>query len=622
MRRISPIIFLVLMEIVFLGMSYFGKLNPHPSGLLSSFYVLCFVLFSCGFAGYWGRAAFRVVVSLAWFIQFVLTVSNWWYFQYFQSYFNYEALQLGADSIASFRAISVFDNKANAVTLTLLSMFFLVCAVRSSSIERVKPRTSILLCCFGLIGAAISGSILSISFDRYRELNIFSLAPSYISPVHAFFVSTSIASESPKTAIGYEEFTEMNRGLAIDRKLKDYNVIVIVLESMRASLIGHYNGGRTVTPNFDKFARENTVATTFYANSNYTVKGETAIFCGIFDHNSKPPISKYADEIKNLTCLPHILEKKGYKSIYFHGNRAEFYSRDKYMKAVGFEELQFFDQARRKSLDMSEIGWGVADEAMYDYMMTKLLNEAERPFFASVTTLSSHYPFDWEWNIEFPNLGVDAQENAMYSNYNKAVYYEDYAFGKFWDAFRQSKLYKNTIVVVTADHGIWSFSDNKALSLVEQNEQFFRMPLMIYSPNLTSPRHINQVSSQIDIPPTVLSLLGINEEESAFIGKDIFVDVEKPWSISMKSGELSVRVNDTICSTSTGECGGVHQECTARNYGEILLHEVSDIQRCIRVERDLLKGGDYSNVEDGRELVGKGLSIIRRHNKHVFGEGE
>lgn len=621
MQRIPAIGWLIMMEATFLVMAYFGNLNPHPSGLLSSFFVLCMSLFIGTFAGLISKLSLVATVILLWLVQYILTVSNWWYFQYFQTYFNYDALKLGTDALESYRAISEFDNKSSALTLALISGFFLFFIIRSYSLEAARRRVSIFFGAVFLVGAIVSGLILSVSFDRYRELNIFSLAPSYVSPIHAFFVSPDLSNESPDVADGYEQFKNLNIGYGKKLDKNNYNVIVIVLESMRASLIGYYNGGLTRTPNFDNFARENLAATQFYANSNYTVKGETAILCGIFDHNSKPPISKYSDKIKNLNCLPHILESEGYRSIYFHGNKAEFYSRDEYMKLVGFDELQFFDQSRRDSEGIPEIGWGVADESMYDYMLSQL-SETDRPFFASVTTLSSHYPFDWQWGLEFPDLGLDSKENDMFANYTKAAYYEDYAFGKFWEAFKRSSLYENTIVVVTADHGIWSFPNKSKLSLIEQNEQFFRVPLMIYHPDMAEPSVIAQVGSQIDIPPTILRMLGLDVGDDYFIGKDMLSFVDEPWMISMKSGEVMVRLKNIMCSTSSGECGGVHQECTAKNYGEILLDKVSDVKRCVKIDGDLLKNGNYSTVDDSRGLVGKALYIIRRQNRHVFGEGE
>ena len=57
-----------------------------------------------------------------------------------------------------------------------------------------------------------------------------------------------------------------------------YNVISIVLESVRASQVGVYGSVDDLTPNLDRIARENSYSKNFYANSNLTIKSETSIF--------------------------------------------------------------------------------------------------------------------------------------------------------------------------------------------------------------------------------------------------------------------------------------------------------------------------------------------------------
>src|SRR5690606_20431034 len=138
---------------------------------------------------------------------------------------------------------------------------------------------------------------------------------------------------------------------------KDYNIIVIALESVRASLLGYYGAPYGVSPHLDAFAREHMVANQFYANSNFTAKAETSIWCSIFDHNVKPPLSRFAGEIAQLNCLPQILQEQGYRTVFFHGNKAGFYGRDQFLPKVGFAEMEFFDAQRAADEGLSVVGW-------------------------------------------------------------------------------------------------------------------------------------------------------------------------------------------------------------------------------------------------------------------------
>ena len=45
---------------------------------------------------------------------------------------------------------------------------------------------------------------------------------------------------------------------------------------------------------------------------------------------------------------------------------------------------------------------------------------------------------------------------------------------------------------------------------------------------------IDQVASQVDLPVTLMDLLGIDFPREAFIGKNLFDEVETPWAVMMK----------------------------------------------------------------------------------------
>ncbi len=614
------------MVLLFAFTSYFGRLNPHPSGMLSAVFIASLSLSIVLISSWFSRWIYASTVIGVWLVHVILSAGNWWYFQYFQTYFNYQSLSLIDDSLDSFRAISEFSLLSD---LLWISGIGLVLAIISICVHS-KPLTPIVkvravLIAFPLVITLVAAITLTVSFDRYRQLSVFTLSPSYVSPVHAFFVRESLPKALEKGQVAAElEFKSLNRktiSSGLDaRPSEKLNVIVITLESIRASLMRPYPEVGDVTPHLNQFANENIKATQFYANTNFTVKGETAIWCGIFDYSSKPPYSKFADEIKNLECLPEILAREGYKTLYFHGNKSQFYNRDQYLPKIGFQQLEFFDAERRKEANLPEIGWGVSDEAMYGLMLDKLSGESE-PFFAHITTLSSHYPFKWEWGLPSPDYLSAAGGVELFSNYLTAAHYEDYAFSKFWDAFRHSALASNTIVLVTSDHGIWAFDrDSEKADILIKNEQFFRMPLAIYHPYIDKPIEITQVGSQIDIPPTLLSMLGLTKYSSNFVGKDLLTAVEKPWAIMMKSGEVSVRVGNMLCSMASGSCGGAHQECMAKSYGEIYLGSVGELQKCYLLDGDPLHGGGYRQTIVSEDWLSKGLSLISLHNNRVFSE--
>nr|WP_246386851.1 LTA synthase family protein [Litorivivens lipolytica] len=627
-------LYAILAFSVIAGFSYFGALNPHPSGLLSSLHILFGSLILLLLASFISFKVYATVLISLCIFSLSLTVSNWWYFQYFQTYFNYEVLALAFESLDSFRSFSTFESKTSAVTLALASFLLALLSVFNYKKIEFPSKSANIGVVFLLFAFVTSGAILSKSFNHYRQLSMFTLAPSYVSPIHAFFVSSQ--STSPRGTEGQSKaellFESLNRVSIDDGDFEadkpttrnNFNVVVIAIESMRASLLGMYGTLPSVTPALDKFGEQNISVRNFYANTNFTVKGETAIWCGIFDQSVKPPYSKFSSEIKNLRCLPEILAENGYDTLYFHGNSGRFYSRNEYLPIVGFDTLEFFDSDRRALLNMPEIGWGASDESIYKYMLEELKKrDGGSPFFAHFTTITSHYPFHWDWGVDTPNFIDQLDESTLYKNYLKSASYNDYAFSQFLKAFQESPLVENTILVVTADHGIWYFPESlQSSSIVKRNETFFRMPLFIYHPDIVGGVEIDQVSSQIDIPPTLLGLLGMDQYKDQFIGKDMMRPVAKPWAVMMKSGELTIRVGEQLCSMSVEDCSGAHQECAAKNYGEIFLEDVSDLEYCERVKGDILLGGVVEPVESQKGWLAAGLDLVASHNARVFGGPE
>ena len=235
-------------------------------------------------------------------------------------------------------------------------------------------------------------------------------------------------------------------------------------------------------------------------------------------------------------------------------------------------------------------------------------------------TVSSHYPYGWDWGIpvpmkEYPN---PKSPSEVFQNYKNAVFYEDYALGKFWEAFKKSALHENTIVVITADHGVWVFDDEQEKTLLQKNEEFFRIPLLIYHPDINEPIELTDTASQIDLPETVLNMLGIIEYDDFFVGKNIFQKVENPWTIMMKQGDIVMRKSDTICHVEGAGCAGIQQDCVAIEYGE-LLPDIDKLLRCQRIDGDLLQDGAViTELPPNPEWMDKAFGLIRYHNKKVF----
>ena len=119
-------------------------------------------------------------------------------------------------------------------------------------------------------------------------------------------------------------------------------------------------------------------------------------------------------------------------------------------------------------------------------------------------TTSNHRPYT------FPTGRI---KNAQGSR-DAAVRYTDYAIGRFLKQLQQRHWYKNTVVIIVADHCANSAGKNE----IEISK--YHIPCIIVNLPANGKQVIDKQCSQIDLYPTLFSLLGWNYESNLF-GKDV-----------------------------------------------------------------------------------------------------
>jgi glucan phosphoethanolaminetransferase (alkaline phosphatase superfamily) len=299
-------------------------------------------------------------------------------------------------------------------------------------------------------------------------------------------------------------------------KPKD-NIIIIVLESVRASEMGVYGAEHSASPFMDELAKQSKVYLNAYSTAPITGKSEFAINCSTLDFFADASASTN-NELKNKRCIGNILNELGHKTYWFHGNEKEIYNRGNFMPKIGYQHI--VGEQEFNELNVTDrLAWGISDTAFFNQVL-KTLDQEKNPFFAEVLTLSNHLPFNYDWNIDFPSSLTKKNGKGEYLNeYRKGIYYTDQALKQFFTEFWKSDLAKNTHIVITGDHGVWAFDQSKTYSQLSKDEHFFRIPLMIWSPD-KEPLIQTALSSHLDIAPTILDILNIKTANS-FIGKSL-----------------------------------------------------------------------------------------------------
>jgi phosphoglycerol transferase MdoB-like AlkP superfamily enzyme len=332
------------------------------------------------------------------------------------------------------------------------------------------------------------------------------------------------------------------------------NVILLVLESVRDSESGRHSTLQSATPFLDSLKEMSFHSSDNYSTAAFTTKSETAILCGIMDHLGGETASIREADIQ-ATCLPDLLAKHGYERYWFHGNDIEFYNRKYFLPEVGFNRIRGIEYYYGKDVptqtaiidkEKPVLGWGIPDPDLFDLALDELMRE-EKPFFAEILTVTNHLPFKWEWGIEFPEHLTEKPSDTMYEGYRRGIYYTDKAVERFVSRFTNSSLYENTLLVITGDHGIWTFG-NQRLSEINKFNQFFQVPLLFYGKSI-QPGMVAGPSSHLDVAPTILDILGI-DEPTAFLGNSLLnQEVEskkRPIFMTLETA-FAFRKGDAMC---------------------------------------------------------------------------
>jgi phosphoglycerol transferase MdoB-like AlkP superfamily enzyme len=279
------------------------------------------------------------------------------------------------------------------------------------------------------------------------------------------------------------------------------NLVIIVEESLGAEFVGSM-GGLDLTPNLDELASSGIWFENLYATGTRSVRGLEAIVSG-FTPTPARSVVKLPKSQRNFFTLAGLLAQHGYDTSFIYGGESQFDNMRRFFVNNGFERI--IDE---KDYDDPVFtgSWGVSDEDLFARAHEEFSRAGDKPFFSLVFTSSNHSPF------QFPDDRIelfDAEKNTV----NNAVKYADYALGQFFLAARQSNYWQNTVFLVVSDHNSRVYGSE--LVPVER----FHIPGLILGGSI-SPGVFAPVASQIDLAPTLLSLIGVAAEHP-MIGHDL-----------------------------------------------------------------------------------------------------
>lgn len=331
-----------------------------------------------------------------------------------------------------------------------------------------------------------------------------------------------------------------------DREETDYygiaegkNVIFITLESIQSFVINNTVYGEEVTPFLNQLIDESLYFENFY---HQTEQGKTSDSEFIIENSLYPLPSGaayFTHSSNTYLSTPQILADEGYTSAIFHANTNSFWNRKNMYETIEIDH--FYDVEAYEVNDLNSVGWGLKDKEFFEQSMKYLTNLPE-PYYTRFITLTNHHPF--ELDEEDATISQYDSNSRTLNRYFQTVRYLDESIEDFFDLLKESGEYENSIIILMGDHyGISEFH-NRAMATYLDKEiitpydhiQLQRVPLYIHIPGHEG-RVIPDIAGQIDIKPTLLYLLGVDDSSDISFGTSLLAPNRKDY-IALRDGSF------------------------------------------------------------------------------------
>lgn len=320
------------------------------------------------------------------------------------------------------------------------------------------------------------------------------------------------------------------------------NVIMITVESLSADFMSHFGNQQHLMPVLDSLAGKSVFFNNMYATGTRTVRGMEALTLSAPPTPGSSVVRRQGNE--NLATVGYIFEKAGYHRTFYYGGDGYFDNMNEYFGSNGFDitdrgrNIKMGDTYQTKRTIISdaqvhfENAWGISDEDLFDAVLRGSDKQYKqgRPFYNFVMTTSNHRPFTYP-SGEVKQLSGSGREGA--------VRYTDYAIGKFIEKMRKKAWFNNTVVIIVADHCASSAGKN------EIDISKYHIPCLILNLPGQRTEHVDKMCSQIDIYPTLFSLLGWTYESNLY-GKDVLNSSYQPRAVLGTYQKLAYLEQDSL----------------------------------------------------------------------------
>ncbi len=291
-----------------------------------------------------------------------------------------------------------------------------------------------------------------------------------------------------------------------ERELKDYNVVLVVIDTLRSDHLPFYGYKKNTSPFLSQLAEKSTVFKNAFSAAPWTSPATASIFTSLypFQHkllmgllairraNQIDPNLKINKIPEEITTITEVLKNAGYKTFGISDN---LNIGEKQGFTQGFDKFETYMYQKAPNVNATLKKW-----------KNEITNEGK--YFLYIHYMDPHAPYHRREPLYVPK--EDRQED-MISAYDSEIHYTDEHLKEMFNLFKWEQ---NTLLIVTSDHGegLWDHGRMGHGNSLYREE--IQVPLLIYFPGGKVSKRLTPLVSTLDILPTVRDIIGLPRDEN------------------------------------------------------------------------------------------------------------
>ena len=409
--------------------------------------------------------------------------------------------------------------------LALAALFF-VLELRWRLLSRQRQRRPALpkICA----GVVIYGAVLVLPVDTFDELGHFNRTMAH----HLLWGDELHQRVPPGT---YPLVVERQVAVQQRAQRRRPHIFLVLVESFNAGHVGARTpSGAAITPVFDKLIKRGVYLERFYGNSVQTSKGQLALLFSVIPSISGKVFVHHRG--LRLFSLPRALQDSGYRTLFIQAYKdTGFDNTGPFLTQNGFDDVRSIFGHLRPGDEQHSWGWGLQDEVFYTRCFEVLDRQQRdrgaraRPLFVTLSTIGNHTTFD---KMPANRRLLHRDPKSFAEHYANSLHLSDRALARFFSELNRRDYLKDSLVVITGDHGFPVAEHGFVTNAGGFYDEFFRTPMLLIWEDRLAPRVLRDVPfSQLDLAPSLVDLLQLPLRRHHFAGVSFFQERRRPHPI-------------------------------------------------------------------------------------------